>query len=177
MPVGYEQCRERKGYDDADKSEQCAPYGERKKEYGRVEPHRLTHDFGCDHHVGDYLNHDEQSHSQTEYHPEVLPRVGRLEHGEEGGGDECKRMQIGDKVHNAYEYAQTYCHREVHDAEPYAEHDAHAQRHHTLSAYVVVEFTLHILRQFVPERAVLHWEDAYPVGRQKLVIEQNEEHI
>ena len=86
-------------------------------------------------------------------------------------------MKIGHEVEDADEYAHADGHREIDDGEPDAEHDAHAQGYEALPTDVVVEFPGHVLAQVAPERALLHGEDPYPVFREILIVEQNEEHI
>ena len=86
-------------------------------------------------------------------------------------------MEVRYQVHDAYQDAQAYRHRETDDGEADAEHDAHAESNHSLSTDVIVEFPFHVLHQLLPERAALLREDANPVGGQRLVIEQDEEHI
>ena len=86
-------------------------------------------------------------------------------------------MEIGHKVKDSDEQPQAYGHGEVEDGEPDAEHHGHAERHQSLSADIVVELPLHILRQLMPEGAILLWEDANPILCEVFVVEQDEEHI
>ena len=175
--IGYEDGGEGQGDDEADEAQQGAPYGERQQQYGRVEAHGLAHDFWCYHHVAYYLYDAEHGHGSCQYYPEVLSCVGSLEQGKEHRGDEREGVQIGHKVHYAYHYAEAYGHGKVYYGEAYAEHDAHAERHERLAAYVVVELALHVAHQLLPERAHLLREYLYPFGGERLIVEQDEEHV
>lgn len=79
MPVCHDDGSERESYDEADESEEGAPYGEREKENGWVHTHRLAHNLRSNNHVDNDLDDGEDGECRDEYHPEVLTRVSRLE--------------------------------------------------------------------------------------------------
>ena len=177
LVVGDDECRQRQGDYEADEAEQRAPDGEREEDYRRIEAHGLAHDFGCEHHVGDGLHHDEHGCGRGEDYPEVLPRVGGLEQREEEHRDEGQSVHVGYETEYAHEYAEAYCHGEVDDGEADAEQHRDAKRHEALAAYVVVHLALHVADEFVPERAAPLREYFYEAGGQLLVVEQDEEEV
>ena len=177
MPVSHEKRGEGQGDDEADEAEQSAPYRQGEQQDGGVQSHGLAHDFRSDNHIGDDLHNAEYADDQSEDKQKVLTSAGCLEHRQKGAGDESEGVKIGHEVEDADEDAHADGHGEIDDGEPDAEHDAHAQGHKALPTDVVVEFPGHVLAQVAPERALLHGEDPYPVFREILIVEQNEEHI
>ena len=177
LPVGHEEGGEGQGYDEADEAEDGTPHREGEKQDGGVEAHGLAHDLGRHNHVGDNLHHGKDKERHAKHIPEVLTRVGGLEHGKERRGDEGKGVEVRHKVHDAYEDAEAYGHGAVDDAEADAEHYAHAQRHQTLTTDVVVHLALDVAHEHMPEGTVLLGEDFYPVVGEILIVEQYEEHV
>lgn len=177
LPIGYDECGERQGYDESDKAEESSPHRKTEQENGRIEAHGLTHNLGCCDEVGDNLNHNEHNDSQPEYPPKVLSCIGSFEHGQKGCGNQCKGVKIRYQVKDANEDTQADGHREADDGETDTEHDAHAEGYQSLSANVVVEFAFYILHQFVPKWTILLWEYSYPVLREVFVVEKDKEHI
>ena len=177
MPVCHDEGGERKGYYESDEAEERAPYGEREQEYGWVESHLLAHNLWCYHHINNDLYDSKDEERKTEYHPETLPGIERLESSEEGGRNESEGVEVWHEVENADKDAETYSHRESDDSEAYAEKNAHSEGNEALSAYVCVEGISRILCQFLPEMVRGLREDAYPVLGEILVVEQDEEHI
>ena len=177
LPIGDEQCGERKSHDEAYESQQGSPYRETEQQDSRIQSHGFPHDLWGDDEIGDDLYDDEYQDGFSENEPEILSCIRSFQHSQEGGGNQGESMQIGDEVEDADQDAETDAHGKVDDGESDAEHDAHTKSYHALSADIVIEFPFHVRHQFVPEGPVLLGEYLHPFVGERFVVHQDEEHV
>ena len=175
--VGQHEGGERQGDDHAQHAEQTAPHGEGEQDDGGVEARNLAHHLGHDDAVLNDLHDAEDNHRQCQYEPEVLPRVGRLQQGEQHGGHQGYQLQVGDHVQQADEEAEADGHGEIDDEESDAEHHAHEEGHEGLAAEVAVHVHLHVGDDGLHKLAVLGGHELDPAVGDGLIVEQDEEDV
>ena len=118
-------------------------------------------------------------HGQRHQHdnPEVLTRIGRLDDGQQNGGDEPQQLQIGHHVEQSDEHAQADCHGEVDNQEAYAKEHAHTESYQSLASEVFVHAFFNIAHQLYGKAAIAGRHQGRPALCNAFVVEQDEKRI
>ena len=137
----------------------------------------MTHDAWGEEHVlyGLYHSEDRECHEQDD--PEVLSRVGCLEHGQQDGRDEAHDLEVGHHVEQTDEETQSDGHREADDEEADTEEHAYTERYERLSAEVGVHAVLYVLDDGCRILALSCGDVLHPALGDSLVVAEDEEHV
>lgn len=175
--IGEQQGGEGKGDDKPDDAQKAAPNGEAEQDDGGIQPHGLSHDFGCEIHVLYELDYNENNAGTEQDDPEVVSGFRGLEECQQNGGQEGDELEIGHQIEQADKQAQTHGKGEVYDEEADAEQYAHKEGNERLAAEIGVHAVLYVLNQRYGKGALAGGNEVGPPVANQLIVEQYKEGI
>lgn len=175
--VGDEEGCEGQGDDHADEAEEAAPNREREKYYRRIETEILAHDFGREDKVLNGLHNGVDSHTFEPDSPKRYIAVNRANDAQQRCGQQRNELQIRHHVEHTDKQAQHHAHGQTDNREADGKEYAHAQRHKSLAAEIVVHAVLHIFDEAECELAIARRHEFAEANKQLLVIEHNKQQI